>query len=136
MFLFAILFGLSMDYEVFLLGRVREEWERTGRPARLGGRGPRRHRAGHQLGGADHGRRLHGLRARRRVSIKMMGVGMAVAIAVDATLVRLVLVPSTMVLLGRWNWWLPAWLDRVLPAAHAPEPEVVAAEPERELVPA
>jgi putative drug exporter of the RND superfamily len=47
-----------------------------------------------------------------------------VAIAVDATLVRLVLVPSTMVLLGRWNWWLPGWLDRVLPAAHRSEPPV------------
>ena len=55
------------------------------------------------------------------VAIKMMGVGMAVAIAVDATIVRLVLVPATMVLLGRWNWWSPLWLDRLLPVLPAHE---------------
>ena len=52
--------------------------------------------------------------------IKMMGVGMAAAVAVDATIVRGLLVPSTMTLLGDWNWWLPAWLDRLLPHVHDP----------------
>ena len=67
----------------------------------------------------------------------MMGVGMAVAIAVDATLVRLVLVPASMVLLGRWNWWVPAWMDRLLPAPHRTDdlpPAVTAPEPEPEPV--
>ena len=54
--------------------------------------------------------------------IKMLGVGMAAAVAVDATIVRGLLVPSTMTLLGRWNWWLPPWLDRILPHLHDPAP--------------
>ncbi|MET0838096.1 MAG: MMPL family transporter, partial [Marmoricola sp.] len=53
------------------------------------------------------------------VVIKQLGVGMAVAIALDATLVRMVLVPATMTMLGRWNWWMPAWLDRALPTVRA-----------------
>jgi RND superfamily putative drug exporter len=65
------------------------------------------------------------------VTVKMMGVGMAVAVLVDATVVRLVLVPATMSLLGRANWYLPRWLDRVLPhldvEGHAPAPAPVAA---------
>ena len=124
MFMFAILFGLSMDYEVFLLSRVREEWERTGNA-----------RASVVVGLGATGRVISsaalimvavftGFAMDDVVGIKMMGVGMAVAIAVDATLVRLVLVPSSMVLLGRWNWWLPGWLDRLLPAAHATDPVV------------
>jgi putative drug exporter of the RND superfamily len=132
-FMFAILFGLSMDYEVFLLSRVREEWERTG-DARLSV----------VAGVGATGRVITsaalimvavfcGFALDDAVGIKMMGVGMAVAIAVDATLVRLVLVPSTMVLLGRWNWWLPAWLDRLLPAAPSDHlPPVPVAQPERE----
>ena len=119
MFMFAILFGLSMDYEVFLLSRVREEWERTGDPrgsvvTGLGATGRVISSAALIMVAVFTGFALDDA-----VAIKMMGVGMAVAIAVDATLVRLVLVPATMVLLGRWNWWLPAWLDRRLPAAHS-----------------
>ena len=53
------------------------------------------------------------------VVVKQLGVGMAVAVLLDATVVRMVLVPATMSLLGRWNWWLPAWLDRVLPRVRA-----------------
>ena len=63
------------------------------------------------------------------VTVKMLGVGMAAAVALDATLVRMVLVPATMALLGRGNWWLPGWLDRLLPHVK------VEAEPERELTP-
>jgi RND superfamily putative drug exporter len=72
------------------------------------------------------------------VTVKMIGVGMAVAVLVDATLVRMILVPATMELLGRVNWWIPAWLDRVLPhldvegTSHpAPQPEA-APEPQGE----
>ncbi|MFJ5548140.1 MMPL family transporter [Streptomyces sp. NPDC093225] len=115
MFLFAILFGLSMDYEVFLLSRVREEYLRTG----------------------DNGTAVvEGVSGTARIitsaalimvavflsfavandpSTKMFGLGLATAIFIDATVVRMVLVPATMTLLGRTNWWLPKWLDRMLP---------------------
>jgi len=110
-----VVFGLSMDYEVFLLSRVREEFVRSG---------------------DSHTSVVDGLSTTARVitsaalimisvfgafipgdnvTIKMFGVGLAVAVLIDATLVRLVLVPATMSLLGSANWWLPRWLDRLLP---------------------
>jgi RND superfamily putative drug exporter len=141
--LFAIVFGLSMDYEVFLLSRVREEYDRSGDSA---------------TAVAD------GLAATARVitaaaaimvvvfgsfvfeddrTAKLFGLGLALAVLLDATVVRMLLVPATMELLGDRNWWMPAWLDRIIPrlsvegAAHddpavtttleAPEP---ASEPE------
>ena len=115
MLMFAIVFGLSMDYEVFLLSRVREEW---------------------RLGGDSRGSVVRGLTATARVIsaaaaimvsvflaftlsddpvVKMIGLGLAVAVFLDATVIRLVLVPATMSLLGDLNWWLPRWLDRLLP---------------------
>ena len=116
MMLFTILFGLSMDYEIFLLSRVREEYVRTKDNA---------------LAVAN------GLAATARVitaaaaimvtvflsfvigfderSIKLFGLGLAVAILIDATIVRMILVPATMELLGEANWWLPRWLGKVLP---------------------
>jgi RND superfamily putative drug exporter len=115
MMLFAITFGLSMDYEVFLLSRIQEEWRRTGDS---------------RTSVAD------GLAATAKVitaaaaimvvvfgsfllendrALKIMGMGLAIAILLDATIVRMVLVPSTMELLGDKNWWLPHWLDRILP---------------------
>jgi len=115
LFMFAILFGLSMDYEVFLLSRVREEYDRTGDNDQAVARG---------LAGTA---RTITCAALIMVAVfggfvladdpltKMMGLGLATAIAVDATIVRLVLVPATMKLLGRANWWLPRWLDRLLP---------------------
>jgi RND superfamily putative drug exporter len=117
MMLFAIVFGLSMDYEVFLLSRVREEYDRTG---------------DNGLAVAD------GLAATARVItaaaaimicvfasfvlgdlriIKLFGLGLAFAILIDATLVRIVLVPATMELLGDRNWWFPRWLEWV-PKVH------------------
>jgi RND superfamily putative drug exporter len=116
MMLFTILFGLSMDYEIFLLSRIREEYVRT----------------------RDNGIAVaNGLAATARVitaaaaimvtvflsfvfgfderSIKLFGMGLAVAIFVDATLVRMVLVPATMELLGDANWWFPKWLERIVP---------------------
>ncbi|MGQ0615593.1 MAG: MMPL family transporter [Acidimicrobiia bacterium] len=115
MMLFAIVFGLSMDYEVFLLSRVKEEWHRTG---------------------DSHASVADGLAATARVItaaaaimvfvfgsflleadriIKLFGLGLAVAVLIDATIVRMLLVPATMELLGDRNWWLPRWLDRLLP---------------------
>ncbi len=113
--IFAVVFGLSMDYEVFLMSRIRERYMRHG----------------------DNQRAVaEGLSSSARTissaalimtsvfavfvltgvpSIKELGLGCAVAIALDATLVRLILVPAAMKLMGRWNWWMPSWLDRALP---------------------
>jgi uncharacterized membrane protein YdfJ with MMPL/SSD domain len=118
----AVVFGLSMDYEVFLLSNIRERWRATGDT---------------RLAVAE------GLTASARTitsaalimvavftvfvftgvpSIAEIGLGCAVAIAVDATIVRLILVPAAMELLGRWNWWLPGPLQRVLPSRPLDEP--------------
>lgn len=119
MMMFAIVFGLSMDYEVFLLSRVKERFDRTGDP---------------------HGAVAAGLSATGRVItcaalimisvflsfvastlvvIKMLAVGLAFSVLIDATIVRLLLVPAVMYLLGARAWWLPRWLDRVLPRLEA-----------------
>ncbi|MBA2280319.1 MAG: MMPL family transporter, partial [Acidimicrobiia bacterium] len=149
MMLFAIVFGLSMDYEVFLLSRMKEEYDRTGDNANAV---------------AD------GLAVTARVItaaalimvvvfgsfileddrvVKLMGTGLAIAVLLDATIVRMLLVPATMELLGDRNWWLPKWLDRILPTIHveggpedlgsddapdAPDDPDELDEPERELV--
>ena len=116
--MFPILFGLSMDYEVFLLSRIREEYDRTGDNTESVARG---------LAGTG---RVVTSAALIMVavfasfvfspipSLKMLGLGLAVAILIDATIVRMVLVPATMELLGDANWWLPAWLGRRLPRLH------------------
>jgi uncharacterized membrane protein YdfJ with MMPL/SSD domain len=127
-----VLFGLATDYEVFLLSRVREEWDRTG---------------------DNTASVAHGLQYTGRIItaaalllivvvagfatggiafIKLIGVGMIVAIVVDATLVRALLVPATMRLLGRWNWWAPGPLGRlyrrygIRESEEAPAPEMAA----------
>ena len=133
MMMFAIVFGLSMDYEVFLLSRIREEYLRSGDS---------------RLSVAD------GLAATARVItaaaaimvvvfgsfigesdriVKLFGVGLASAVFLDATVVRMLLVPATMELLGDANWWLPKWLDRALPKV-AVEGEDLELEPELERV--
>jgi RND superfamily putative drug exporter len=129
MMLFAIVFGLSMDYEVFLLARVREEYDRNG---------------------GDNAKAVaDGLASTGRVisaaalimfcvfgsfmlgderALKLLGFGLAFAILIDATIVRLILVPATMELLGKANWWAPAWLVRILPTIRVDaEPENVPA---------
>ena len=115
MMLFAIVFGLSMDYEVFLLSRVKEEYERT------------RDAANSVADGLASTARVISAAAAIMVvvfgaflleddrSIKLMGTGLAIAVLLDATLVRMLLVPATMELLGSRNWWIPKWLDRLLP---------------------
>jgi RND superfamily putative drug exporter len=137
MMLFAIVFGLSMDYEVFLLSRMKEEYDTTGDNA---------------TAVAD------GLAATARVitaaalimvavfaafvlgddrGLKLFGLGLAVAVLVDATVVRMVLVPATMELLGDRNWWIPQWLDRILPRVHIEgrlDHQIETLAPEEELV--
>jgi RND superfamily putative drug exporter len=113
--MFAILFGLSMDYEVFLLSRIREEYARTGDNAESVARGL-----------AATGRVITSAAlimvavflsfvANPSPAVKMFGLGLATAIALDATIVRMLVVPASMALMGRANWWLPGWLDRFLP---------------------
>jgi RND superfamily putative drug exporter len=111
--LFCILFGLSMDYEVFLLSRVYEEWLRTHDNRQAVARGLEK------TGGVITNAALlfvivaGGFIFTSIILIKEMGVGMTVAVVVDAAIIRMLLVPATMRLLGRWNWWLPG---RPLPA--------------------
>jgi RND superfamily putative drug exporter len=123
--MFAVLFGLSMDYEVFLVSRMRESWLRT-----------RDNSQAIVDGLAGTGRVVTAAAAimvavfaafvpSPEVFLKVIGVGMAAAILVDATVVRMLLVPAIMHLLGRTNWWLPDWLDRRLPQLHVEgRPEV------------
>jgi len=111
MFMFAILFGLSMDYEVFLLSRVREE----GTDAEAVVRGVARTGRVITCAAAIMVCVFVSFVLGADAATKMFGIGLATAILLDATLVRMVLVPATMTLLGRANWWLPGWLDRVLP---------------------
>jgi putative drug exporter of the RND superfamily len=114
-FLFVILFGLSMDYEVFLLSRIREAYDRSGN-----------NREAVATGLAQTMRVITAAAAimvvvflavviTPDVSVKQIGLGLAVAVLIDSTVVRLVLVPAVMELLGKANWWIPGWLDRLLP---------------------
>lgn len=115
--MFCVLFGLSMDYEVFLLSRIREEWERTGDNTQAVAIGLQR--SGRIITSAAL---LVVIVTASFVTadvvlIKALGFGIALAVLLDATVVRALLVPSTMKLLGAWNWWLPAPLARILPRA-------------------
>jgi RND superfamily putative drug exporter len=143
MMLFAVVFGLSMDYEVFLLSRVREEWRRTGDSRTSVADGLAATAKVITAAAAIMVVVFGSFMLENERTMKMMGIGLATAILLDATIVRMLLVPATMELLGDRNWWLPRWLDRVLPdldvEGHAPpedyDDEPVAA-PEAERVPA
>ncbi|MDQ3655962.1 MAG: MMPL family transporter [Chloroflexota bacterium] len=113
--LFCVLFGLSMDYEVFLLSRIREEWDRTGDNTRAVAQGLQR--SGRIITSAALIVVVVTLSfvTAEVVLIKAVGLGIAIAVFLDATVVRALLVPATMRLLGEWNWWLPAPLKRILP---------------------
>ncbi len=113
--LFAVLFGLSMDYEVFLLSRIREDWLDTGDATGSVTRGLSHTGRVISAAAAIMVAVFLGFASEVDVVVKQLGIGMAVAVALDATLVRMVLVPATMTLLGGWNWWMPRWLDRRLP---------------------
>jgi RND superfamily putative drug exporter len=130
MFMFAILFGLSMDYEVFLLSRIREEYVSTGD-----------NEASVISGIARTGRVITsaalimicvflGFVSASDPTTKMFGLGLAVAIFIDATVVRMILVPAVMKLLGDAAWWLPAWLHHLLPTSRIESRDAAGVEPE------
>jgi RND superfamily putative drug exporter len=125
-FLFAVLFGLSMDYEVFLLSRMREEWDRT-------------HDNEHAVAyGLEHTGRIitaaaiimiaafSGFTAGRFVGLQEFGIGLSAAILLDATVVRAMMVPAAMKLLGRWNWYLPEGVRRAMRLSPRPAGEAAA----------
>ncbi len=113
--IFAILFGLSMDYEVFLLSRIKEEYDKTGDNAVAVADGLAKSARVITAGAAVMITVFASFVLGEDVFSKMFGIGLAAAVLIDATIVRMVLVPATMELLGDRNWWLPGWLDRLLP---------------------
>jgi RND superfamily putative drug exporter len=134
--LFSILFGLSMDYHVFLLSRIREEYDKSGDNSEAVAYGLR------TTGGIITGAAIimvavfTAFAAGRLVPLQQMGFGLAVAVFMDATIVRTILVPSSMKLLGDKNWYLPKWLEwlpKVNVEGHEPEREPVVV-PEAEVV--
>jgi RND superfamily putative drug exporter len=112
MLMFAVLFGLSSDYEVFLLSRVREAWLATGDPREAVVRGLGATARVITSAAAIMVAVFLGFAADPDVTVKAVGVGMASAVLIDATLIRMVLAPAAMVLLGRAGWWLPGILTR------------------------
>jgi RND superfamily putative drug exporter len=128
MMMFALLFGLSMDYEVFLLSRIREEYLATGDNAGAVAHGIARTGRVISAAAAIMVTVFGAFMLGDQVIMKVAGLGLATAVFVDATIVRMVLVPSTMELLGDRNWWMPRWLDRLLPRI-----DVEGASPETEL---
>jgi RND superfamily putative drug exporter len=132
--MFAVLFGLSMDYEVFLVSRIHEEWVKTGDNRQAVTRGQ-----------AETGRVITAAALimifvflsfsliNNSLVIQEFGIGFAAAIVIDAFVVRTVLVPSVMHVLGPRNWWLPSWMDRILPTVHIEADDL--AEPEGQLEP-
>jgi putative drug exporter of the RND superfamily len=123
MFLFVILFGLSMDYEVFLLSRIRESYDATGDNAASVAHGLARTARVITAAAAIMIVVFLSFVSGADVSVKQIGLGLAVAVFIDATLVRMVLVPAVMELLGKANWWLPGPLARVLPKTSLREDE-------------
>jgi RND superfamily putative drug exporter len=127
LFLFSILFGLSMDYHVFLLTRIREEYDKTGDNAEAVAYGLRT-TAGIITGAALIMVAVFTAFAAGRIgALQQMGFGLAVAVFMDATIVRTILVPSGMRLLGDLNWYLPKWLNW-LPQLHVEGHEPTMAE--------
>jgi RND superfamily putative drug exporter len=127
--IFAFLFGISMDYEVFMITRIRESYDEIGDTQQA-----------ISLGLARTGKLVtsaalvlmfafFALSTGPGLDIKQFGIGLAAGVIIDATLIRLLLVPSSMQLLGRWNWWLPAWCARALRTRPSPLEPATQAEP-------
>ena len=113
--MFAILFGLSMDYEVFLISRIREEYLKHGDTRRAIADGLAKTARVITAAAAIMVVVFLAFLAAPDVFLKLFGIGLASAVFLDATIVRMVLVPAVMQLLGERNWWIPDWLERILP---------------------
>jgi len=113
--MFAILFGLSMDYEVFLISRIREEYLKDGNTSRAVADGLAKTARVITAAAAIMVVVFLSFVTSNEVFLKLFGIGLASAVFLDATIVRMVLVPAVMQLLGKWNWWIPNWLERRLP---------------------
>ena len=120
--LFAIIFGLSMDYEVFLLSRVREEYDKTGDSAPAVADGLAKTAQVITAAAAIMVVVFGSFVFEDDRTGKLFGIGFALAVLLDATIVRMLLVPATMELLGDKNWWMPAWLDRIIPKLNVDGP--------------
>jgi RND superfamily putative drug exporter len=118
--MFCLIFGLSMDYEVLLLSRVREEYERTGDNVQAVGAGLERTGRLITWAGAIMASVFFAFALADSVVIKTVGIGIGIAVILDATVVRGLLVPATMRLMGRWNWWVPAPIARLCRWVSAP----------------
>ena len=114
MFLFAMLFGLSMDYEVFLLSRMRELYDQTGDTERAVAHGLMRTGRIVTAAAAIMVAAFSGFMLGSLIGLVQFGFGLAAAITIDATIIRALLVPALMKLMGEWNWYLPPWLARLL----------------------
>jgi RND superfamily putative drug exporter len=126
--MFAILFGLSMDYEVFLISRIREEYLKDGNTRRAVADGLAKTARVITAAAAIMVVVFLAFLTAPEPFLKLFGIGLASAIFLDATVVRLVLVPAVMQLLGDRNWWIPSWLERVLPRLDVERVAVGAAE--------
>jgi RND superfamily putative drug exporter len=126
--MFAILFGLSMDYEVFLVSRIREEYLKDGDTRRAVADGLAKTARVITAAAAIMVVVFLAFLAAQDIFLKLFGIGLAAAIFLDATVVRMVLVPAVMQLLGARNWWIPDWLERILPRLDVEPVAVGAAE--------
>jgi putative drug exporter of the RND superfamily len=124
--MFAILFGLSMDYEVFLISRIREEYLKDGDTRRAVADGLAKTARVITAAAAIMVVVFLAFLTSDQVFLKLFGIGLASAIFLDATVVRMVLVPAVMQLLGKRNWWIPDWLERILPRLDVERVERVA----------
>ncbi|MDQ2654532.1 MAG: MMPL family transporter [Chloroflexota bacterium] len=118
---FAVLFGISMDYEVFLLGRIKEEWDKSGNNQEAVVKGVQRTASVITAAAAIMVAVFTAFTLAQLMEVKELGFSLAAAVFIDATLIRIVLVPAAMQLLGDRNWWLPGWLDRLLPRINLSE---------------
>ena len=116
-----LLFGISMDYEVFLLGRIKEEWDKTHHNEEAVVTGVQRTASVITAAAAIMVAVFSAFTLAQLMEVKELGFSLAAAVFIDATLIRIVLVPAAMQLLGDRNWWLPAWLDRLLPRINLAE---------------
>jgi RND superfamily putative drug exporter len=126
-FLFAMLFGLSMDYEVFLVSRMREEWDANHDNEKAVSLGLAKTGRLVTIAGLVMFAAFMGFVAGSIVGLQQFGFGLAIAVLIDVTIIRALLVPSAMKVFGRWNWWLPERVARIFrvpasPLAEAPRP--------------